>query len=383
MHVAFLTPEYPHPDVKHAAGIGTFIKNISEALVKEGFKVSVFIYGQNQSKVFDYKGVSLHLIKKKSWKFCSWFLYRKFLNKYVNKIIEREDINLIEAADWTGITAFMNFKIPLVLRFHGSDAYFCHLEERKQKLKNFIFEKLAIKRADAYVSPSAYAKDVTASLFGLNKRNINVIPNGLNLEKFSNDHPSNIEKNTLLYFGTLIRKKGVFLLAEIFNELIKINPELKLVLIGADASDILTNSSSTFELMRAKFSPDAMKRVKYLGKLPYDEIKHHIEKAHLCIFPSYAETFGMVTIEAMAMQKVVLCGDLGWNRELINHNHNGILLDPNNLQQWVTQINCLIKTPHKIHELSTNALSKVKSSFAMNLIVKQNIELYKSLLYKC
>ncbi len=33
MHIAFLTPEYPHSKVKHVAGLGTSIKNLVTALV--------------------------------------------------------------------------------------------------------------------------------------------------------------------------------------------------------------------------------------------------------------------------------------------------------------------------------------------------------------
>ena len=28
---------------------------------------------------------------------------------------------------------------------------------------------------------------------------------------------------------------------------------------------------------------------------------HHIKDAHVCVFPSFAETLGMVTIESMAL----------------------------------------------------------------------------------
>jgi hypothetical protein len=36
MKIAFLSPEYPHENVSHAAGIGTSIKNLATALVRKG-----------------------------------------------------------------------------------------------------------------------------------------------------------------------------------------------------------------------------------------------------------------------------------------------------------------------------------------------------------
>ena len=38
MHIAFLTPEYPHEKVAHAAGIGTSIRNLVVTLAKKKLK---------------------------------------------------------------------------------------------------------------------------------------------------------------------------------------------------------------------------------------------------------------------------------------------------------------------------------------------------------
>ena len=141
MHIAFLTPEYPNAKLSPAAGIGTSIHNLAKALVHQGVKVTILVYGQKEQKVFTDNEIQIHSIKYKKFQFLTWFFHRKYIENYCNSVIKQQKINLIEAADWTGITAFMKFKIPLLIRFHGSDTYFCHLEKRKQKWKNFFFEK--------------------------------------------------------------------------------------------------------------------------------------------------------------------------------------------------------------------------------------------------
>ena len=148
MHIGFLTPEYPHSKTNPAAGIGTSIKNMVTALSEKGIKVSIFIYGQSTDEIFTEGGIKFHLIKQQKYKFLGWYLHRKFLEKYFNKAIVKDKIGAIEAPDWTGITAFMKLKCPLAIRFHGSDTYFCHLENRPQKKKNFWFEKKALTGAD-------------------------------------------------------------------------------------------------------------------------------------------------------------------------------------------------------------------------------------------
>jgi len=125
MHIGYITSEYPHPKVSHAAGIATSIKNLALALVEKGVKVTVFVYHQKEDAIIEDQGVAIHLISKKSYKVSTWFFYRMQLQKYINTIVKKNNIDLIEAPDWTGITAFMRLKAPLVIRFHGSDAYFC------------------------------------------------------------------------------------------------------------------------------------------------------------------------------------------------------------------------------------------------------------------
>src|SRR5690606_19801147 len=137
MHIAFLTPEYPHHLSTSSGGLGTSIKNMAKALVKKGVRVTVFIYGQQQQKIFTEEGILFHFIKQQQYKFLGWYLHRKYLENNLNKLIIEEKIDAIEAPDWTGITAFMKLNCLLVIRMNGSDGYFCKLENRQQKRKNY------------------------------------------------------------------------------------------------------------------------------------------------------------------------------------------------------------------------------------------------------
>lgn len=157
MHIAFLTSEYPHELASRSAGIGASIKNITAGLVKHA-RVSIFIYGQDKEVVIRENGVTLHFIKHKKFKFFSWFFHRKHLQNYINSYIAKEHITAIEVPDWTGISAFMNLKCPIVIKCHGSDTYFCALEKRKQKFKNYFLEKKALKSADYILSVSKKKK---------------------------------------------------------------------------------------------------------------------------------------------------------------------------------------------------------------------------------
>ncbi|SEQ09834.1 Glycosyltransferase involved in cell wall bisynthesis [Hyunsoonleella jejuensis] len=380
MHIAFLTPEYPHPKIVSSAGIGTSVKNLVDALVKKGNEVSVFVYQQNTSEVFKQDNITIHLIAKKRFKICTWYYYRKHVQKYITTIISKEHISIIEAPDWTGITAFMRFRIPLVIRFHGTDAYFCKLEQRKQKFKNFVFEKLALIGATAYISPTQYAKKETAKLFSLNEDKISVIPNGIDIEVFNNEEPNQFIEKTLLYIGTIIRKKGVFDLVGAFNNIIEEAPDATLILIGSDSADVETGSSSTYQLVQKKLSEKAKLNVKYLGKVPYSKVVTYIKKAHICVFPSYAETFGMVTVECMAMHKPVVNTNIGWANEIIDDDINGYLIHPSETMVYKDRILTLFKDKPLCLNVGKSARQKAESTFNIDIIAEKNIHFYRSVI---
>jgi len=380
MHIAFLTPEYPHPDLSRSGGLGTSIKNLAHGLVVNNIKVTVFVSGQITDKIFEDDGFKLISIAKKQHLVFNWFFERKRLQRYIQKHIDKEGIHLIEVPDWTGLSAFMKFSVPIVIRFHGSDAYFCKLEGRKQKYKNFILEKLALKSASAYITPTNYTGNETQNIFGLDKHKIKTIHHGLILENFKNNDIDNYNRHTLLYLGTIIRKKGVLELAKIFNKVIELKPDAQLIIIGNDAPDIKTGESSTFKLMENICSQNAKRQLSYFGKIPYDEVIQHINNAHVCAFPSFAETLGMVTIEAMAMQKPVVNTNIGWAQELIDDGVNGFLVHPMNIEGYANRIIDLFDNESLCKEIGIAARQKVEIAFDINKQALKNVDFYKSLI---
>jgi len=380
MHIAFLTPEYPHAKVKHAAGLGTSIGNLVSALVKQGVSVTVIVYGQEKSEIFKENGITFHLIDDKKYRFAKWFLYRKYIQKYCNTVIKGEKIDILEAPDWTGITAFMNFRIPLVIRFHGSDTYFCHLEKRKQKLKNFWFEKLAIQKAEGYIAPTTFAGKLSAELFGIQTEKIKTIHHGLELDRLENDCPKQFEKGLIVYIGTIIRKKGVLELPAIFHRVRAKVPYAKLVLIGSDSSDIATGKKSTWQLFQEKTVPSDISSITYLGKIPYREVKNYIQKAHLCVFPTFAETLGMVTIESMAMQKPVVNSNMGWAQELMTDGVSGYLVHPKNHEEYAQKMIQILSNEELASKMGIAAKKQVLNKFDINVIVKENIGYYETII---
>ncbi len=398
--IAFLTPEYPYAKTGNSGGIGTSIKNLAVGLLAQGCVVRILVYGQKEDMIFDDHGIVVQQIKNIKLKGLSWWLTRKKLERIINKLYFNQEIDLVEAPDWTGITSFIKPKhCPVVIRLNGSDTYFCHLDQRPVKWMNKFHEKRALQNADGLISVSQFTADLTNQLFGLNK-NFTIIPNAIDMSLFENNvlqtnipsepalstgaerSRSSVEAGDrgLLYFGTLIRKKGLLELPLIFNKVVEQYPTAQLILVGRDASDIISGNNSTWAMMKELFSPEALANVSYLGGIPYSEIKKHIERASICVFPTFAEALPVSWLEAMAMQKSIVASNIGWAKEMIADGVEGFLVNPKDHSTYATKIVGLLENPELQKRFGMAARKKVEQKFSMEIVAQQSRTFYEKII---
>ncbi len=381
MHIAFLTPEYPHPKTGNSGGIGTSILALSQGLTSLGCEISILVYGQNEDDYFVDKNIHFYKIKNIKVKGLSLFLTQKKVERLINSLYDSGKIEIVEAPDWTGFTAFIKPKCPIVLRMHGTDTYFCYLDNRKVKYRNKYLEKRALKNAEGIISVSAFTGKLTNELMGLNK-SFAVIPNSIDASLFK---PKENDSKTLsiLYFGTLIRKKGLLELPEIFNIVNKSNNEVKLLLVGKDSADIKTGAPSTWELMKLLFNQSSIKKVEYFGAVAYSKIQDLIKEATVCVFPTFAEALPLSWLEAMSMEKAIVASNIGWAEEMIENKKEGFLVNPTNHAQYAECILDLLNDSKKQELYGKAAREKVESQFSQKLIAKRSIEFYKKIIESC
>jgi glycosyltransferase involved in cell wall biosynthesis len=380
MKIAFLTPEYPHSRTGNSGGLGTSIKNLAIALLDHGISVRVLVYGQKEDALFEDNGIIIQQIKNIKFKGLSWLLTRKKIEKIINQLYINQEIDLVEAPDWTGITSFIRpVNCPVVIRLHGSDTYFCHLDNRKVKWLNKFHEKRALQKADSLLSVSQFTADKTNEVFGLNKK-FTIIPNLIDSDLFKGNNQEVFSEKSILYFGSLIRKKGLLELPLIFNKVIEKNPDAKLILVGKDVPDIISGNSSTWQMMQDLFSDQAIKNVEYIQNVPYTEIKEKIQKATVCVFPSFAEAFPVSWLEAMAMEKPIVASNIGWASEMIDEGKNGFLVHPMNHDTFSKRICSFLENRELCLKTGIAARKKVKDFFDIKVLAQQNIEFYKSVI---
>jgi glycosyltransferase involved in cell wall biosynthesis len=386
MHISFITSHFPFYDAKSVGGIGTSIKNLSLELVNLGHKVTVFVYGQNNDEKFIEDGINLVKIKNVKFKGLSWYFTRKKIQQTIIAAHNISKIDIIEVPDWEGISSFIELPFPIVVRLNGSDTYFCHLDSRKVKWINKFHEKRALQKANGHLSVSRYTADMTNKLFNLNNEYV-IIPNGVDITVFKKEKEEFNDMNTfkgkkILYFGGIIRKKGLLEIPLYFNKIIKEIPNCQLVLIGKDMPDKKTGNISTLSMMQSVFSNAAMSNVIFLGSIPHQEIKEHIKEATVCIFPSFAEALPVSWLEAMALEKAVVASDIGWSNEIIDNRVNGFKVDPKKHDAFADHIIELLQNDELRKKIESNAREKMVSEFATSVTALRTLEFYNQIIKK-
>jgi alpha-maltose-1-phosphate synthase len=374
MHVAFLTLEYPPLPT---GGIGTSMRTLGRALVAQGHRVTVVGWGPKLET--EDEGVRVRFLGDSALPRMGWLLNRLSVRRELIRLAERERLDLVATHDWCGPSAGLSLPCPVAVHLHGSATYFAHLLAEDVRPSIHVAEGVALRGASGLASVSRFTADTTRRLFGL-ERPIEVIPNGVDVERFRPGRADEVEPGVVLYFGTLVRKKGVLDLGPVFSEIVRRHPAARLRLVGRDAPDRQTGCPSTWEMIAASLSPAARARTEYLGARPYLEVHQHVRRAAVCVFPSYAEALPLAWLEAMACGRPVAAYDVGWAPELVRSGEDGLLVPLGKTSSLAGAVAALLADPALGRSLGEAARTRAESAFSAEAVARRTAEWYGRLI---
>ena len=121
--------------------------------------------------------------------------------------------------------------------------------------------------------------------------------------------------------------------------------------------------------------------VSYLGYVKSDHLKTiAYSAADLFLFPSRAETFGLVALESMACGTPVVAFSIGGVLDHIRPGITGYLATPENAEDFSNGIVQLLEDDSLWNLMSTQCSSSSFSGYNKDLYVQRYIELYENIL---
>ncbi len=193
---------------------------------------------------------------------------------------------------------------------------------------------LASNSVSAFTAPSQFVLDLHLQK-GFFKNAVNkVIPNShgnlpdkLIAENTFRNNASvhNTTEIQLLYLGRLEKEKGIDRFCQAFDIASKSNSDLRLNIAGIGGLE---------SQLRARYENNPT--IKFLGFIHGENKIKTIKECNYLVVPSVCqEAFGISVVEAFAFGKPVIASRIGGLSEIVNHNENGILIDPEDETGWV------------------------------------------------
>jgi len=260
-----------------------------------------------------------------------------------------------------------------VLNIHGIPQLERRAEQRYDAIPfNYWMNTLSYcNLADRIVVNSEFMRDSVVTWYGLDRKKVVVIPNGVDLKMYTeNNNKIRLEGDpSIVYIGHLSRLKGIDILIQAIAELTNEFPGIKLHLIG--------NGNDQFYMRLAK-EKGVENNVIFHGWLKHSLTPDYYKSSDICIFPSRHEGFGIVVLEAMASGIPVIASDIPSFREIISNGINGLLFKSEDANALAMQLTTLYKDSYLKGVLTQNALEKV-TSYSWEKVAEKYISMYKNL----
>ncbi|WP_020531595.1 glycosyltransferase family 4 protein [Flexithrix dorotheae] len=379
MHICFLTHEYPREGYPHG-GVGTFIKTLGHALIKNGHNVS--IVGMNMNSADEYEideGVAIYRLGNNKLKGLNWLIHAKKINRKLDQIHKKDKINIIEASEFGFAFIKKNRDIKYVIRLHGGHHFFAESEKRKINFWKGFQEKRSFKNADKIIGVSNYVMEHTSKYIDFSDKKGKVIYNPANLDSF---YPSDILKKVsgrIFFAGTVCEKKGIRQLIQAFPLIKKEVSNAHLLIAGRDWKFPKTGKSY-IEFLNDFIDSSVKNCIQFLGPIENNKMPKFIEESEVCVYPSHMEAMPLAWIEVLSMGKALVGSKLGPGSEVVKDDKTGLLCDPFDPEDIAEKVVYLFKNPLKAQELGSNARKDVYERFSIEHLYKENIKFYNSLL---
>ena len=385
MKILMLTWEYP-PRV--VGGISKVVYDLSHKMVKEGNEVTVVTYkeGDNVKYYENDKGVEVYRVDNymiRPNNFIDWIMQLNFnMITKANEIINKNGkFDVIHAHDWLVAYSAKSIKesynIPLISTIHATESgRNSGIHDETQRYINDSEWMLTYESSEVIVN-SNYMKNEVQRLFGLPYDKINVIPNGVNLQLFSNvnidydfrrQYAMDNEK-IILYVGRLVYEKGIQNLIAAMPKVLDRYHDSKLIICG-----------------RGGMIDELREQVKYLGienKVYFagycdsKKMQKMYKCADVAVFPSTYEPFGIVAIESMLSGTPTIVSDVGGLNEIIEHGVTGMKSYAGNANSIADSVLSLLFDSKLCANISQNAIKKVKENYNWSKITDSTYYVYQ------
>jgi glycosyltransferase involved in cell wall biosynthesis len=395
--VGLLSPDWPLD--KAMNGIVSYVDGLNKGLARLGHKAyvlashcdgpntwpNVYVLQQDRQSALARMrfGLAFQLnpLEAIRWKF------GRALVETARRAITERGVELLEMEETLGLVQIVkrHLDIPVIAKLHGPHFLTGTLSGGSARVgfdRRIRHEGIAILKADAVSAPSFDVLERARRYYNVPLEGGVVIPNPAPIvERQKRWSFAECDPLRLLFVGRFDRVKGGDVVIDAFQRIVRRFPKMRLWFAGPDDGviDAQNRRWSLAEYLTEK-APEVAECVDWLGKRPYSSLAELRQRAFISIVGSRYETFGMVSLEAMAHGCPLVATRVGGINEIVKDGVNGVLARPEDPDDLASGITRLLEAPEFASKLAQQAAEEAAQRYHPDTIARETAEFYREVI---
>ncbi|MEV8631303.1 glycosyltransferase [Streptosporangium sp. NPDC051023] len=281
---------------------------------------------------------------------------------------DRPDI--IHAHSWTGglaaIAGADGLNVPFTQTFSSENTH----DARKVRVQR------AIGRRASAVIAGCGDEESTLIRLGVPRRNISVIPCGIDVERFRRQGPAAARgtRPRLLHVGPLTQDKGVYTAIRALEGI----PDAELLVAGGPAPGELEHDADAHRVMLLAKEVGVEDRVTLLGQVPHASVAKLMRSADVVMSLPREAPAGVVALEAMACGVPVIASAVGAHLDAVVDGVTGLLVAADRPARTARLTRELLADPTRRTAIGFAGADRARSRYSWERISQELVQVYEN-----
>jgi len=349
-------------------GVTRCVYKMVEGAVERGHKAIAITstppLGESQIPVYGVPSVVLPLQKNYRIALPGYQSFAKYLQEFQPDILH---INSPCTLGFAAVKYARHFGVPVIATYHTHfptyPRYYnlTSLEDLAWRILRRLYNNV-----DRTLVPTG---PILQELREHGVERLEYLPNGVDTSIFNPLYRSNAwrqefsngEKPIILFVSRLVWEKDLRVLAQTYRELRSKRSDFEMVIVGEG------HARQELQAM--------MPGAHFLGHQSGRTLAESFASADIFVFPSTTETFGLVTLEAMASGLAPVAAKVGGAVEIIKEGSSGLFAEPLNSSDLAKKVEWFLDNPHHRKVIADHALARAQE-YRWGRILDQLFESY-------
>ncbi|MDR3413490.1 MAG: glycosyltransferase family 4 protein [Formivibrio sp.] len=397
MNIVFVSKECP-PSPR-SSGIGTYVWETGSALAHIGHNVTIIAASDDGRLTSSMPIPRMTVIRlpddevdaeKRNVvaRYCFAPLnqgtaYRKRVADCIANVTENQHPDVIEFPGFRGESIMWLAKqrsLPIIVRMHGltggtNAVWTDHVSATKRLKLNW--ERQEVNAADVITVVSEHQALSVRTQFGADR--VQVVHNSIDANRWrtlSQTAPQELDSTDLLFVGSLVTKKGIFVLLRAATRLRQTGWRGRLIMAGKSAAQF-----ERFLRLRAVLGIKLPDWVVHLGICQRERLAGLYRDARACCFPSFVDSFPYTCLEAMACGGLVI-GSLRTGMAEMLTETTGFLVPPGDVSELAVALrSALLMSDDERQRMKDAAQQRVCDRFDNGVIIPKLLNVYNETIH--